>query len=168
MIKRFFLFVIILFTACSKGELQITTIDFNGVNLKYCGTVSTDSQLFFKIDSREALILQLAPGLLKNEASNGVMESTIPAASKLNYRIFNDVVSSNYFCDLLTPPQPVVLADLQAVAGKVRIETIQQIDHPNTFEHHITLQGISFVNDKGERLSNLSVETFGVVTTSLD
>lgn len=163
--KRFFLAALVLLSACSKGELQITTIDFDEVNLQYCGTASTSTQLFFKINQREALILQLAQGIIKNENSNGALESLIPSASKLNYRIFNDGVSSNYFCDLLPPAKPGVVTDLEAVAGKVRIESTPVENEPGKFEHHITLQGISFVNSKGERLSNLSIEEFGAITT---
>ena len=151
--------------SCSKGDLQITSIDFESAALQYCASPTVETQLLFKINEREALILQLGPGLLRNEESNGLIESNIPASSKLSYRIFNDKVTSNYFCDLLPPAKPLVVEDLQAEVGRVRIETIQNEENPNQFDHTITLQGISFVNAKGERLTNLSVEEFGVLTT---
>jgi hypothetical protein len=154
--------------SCSKGELQITSIDFESAALQYCATPTIETQLLFKLNDREALVLQLAPGLLRNENSDGIIESVIPASSKLSYRIFNDKVTSNYFCDLLPPAKPVVVKDLQAEVGRVRIETIQNQEDPNQFDHIISLQGISFVNAKGERLTNLSVEDFGVLTTTVE
>lgn len=167
--KKFvLLFFLILEFSCSKGELQINSVDFDSASLQYCGILNTDSQLFFKINDREALILQLAPGLLRNENSDGLIESTIPNASKLTYRIFNNTVSSSYFCDLLTPSSPLVIEDLNAEVGRVRIETLQNVDDPQKFDHIITLQGVSFVNAKGERLSNLTVENYGTLTTTVE
>ena len=165
--KKLAVFILLLgMASCSKGDLQITNIDFETTALQYCGAATVETQLLFKINDREALILQLAPGLLRNENSDGLIESVIPSASKLSYRIFNDGVSSNYFCDLVPPAKPLVLEDLQAEVGRVRIETVQNAENPLAFDHTISLQGVSFVNSKGERLTNLSVEEFGVLTTS--
>jgi hypothetical protein len=166
--KLAFFTLLILGLSCSKGDLQITAIDFESVTLQYCATPTVETQLLFKINDREALILQLAPGLLRNENSDGLIESNIPASSKLSYRIFNDGVASNYFCDLVPPAKPLVVEDLQAEVGRVRIETIQNQENPNQYYHTITLQGVSFVNSKGERLTNLSVEEFGILTTTVD
>jgi hypothetical protein len=166
--KIFLIFFLIGLSNCSKGELQISTIDFDTASLQYCDAVNIESQLFFKINGQESLILQLAPGLLQNENSEGIIESPIPSASKLTYRIFNNTVSVSYFCDLLTPASPVVIEDLNAEVGRVRIETIQNTDDPQKFDHTITLQGVSFVNSKGERLTNLTVENYGTVTTTLE
>lgn len=152
--------------ACSSGDLQIDTIDFESASVQACGTVSTDTQLFFKLNDREALILQLAPGLLRNEPSDGAIESNIPGASQLTYRIFDGDIDSGYFCDAIPPAAPGVVEDLEAEAGKVRIVTVQSASDTTRFEHAITLQGVTFVNSKGERLTNLLVEDFGTVTTT--
>ncbi len=164
--ERIAIFLLLATAACSGGDLQIDTIDFEAASVQYCGTVSTDTRVFFKLNDREALILQLASGLLRNEASDGAIESNIPGASQLTYRIFNGDVGSGYFCDAIPPAEPGVLEDLQADAGTVRIVTVQSASDTTQFEHTITLQGVSFVNSKGERLTNLSVENFGSVTTS--
>lgn len=159
-------FCLLVLGACSSGDLQIDTIDFESASVENCGAINTETQLFFKLNEREALILQLAPGLLRNENSDGPIESAIPNASQLTYRIFDGDVDSGYFCDAIPPAEPGVLEDLLAEDGTVRIVTAQSATDTTKFEHAITLQGVSFVNSKGERLTNLSVENFGSVTTS--
>jgi hypothetical protein len=164
--ERIALFLLLALASCSSGDLQIQTIDFESAPVEYCGTVSTNTQLFFKLNDQEALILQLAAGLLRNENSDGVIESNIPGASQLTYRIFKGDVGSGYFCDAIPPAEPSVLENLEAEAGKVRIATVQNASDTTKFEHTITLQGVSFVNSKGERLTDLSVENFGTITTT--
>ena len=164
--ERIALFLLLVLAACSNGDLQIEAIDFESAPVQYCGTVSTDTQLFFKLNKQEALVLQLAAGLLRNENSDGAIESAIPGASKLTYRIFNGDVASGYFCDAIPPAEPGVLENLEAEAGTVRIVTAQDASDTTKFEHTITLQGVTFVNSKGERLTNLSVENFGSITTT--
>ena len=164
--ERIAIFLLLATASCSSGDLQIETIDFEAASVQYCGTVTTDTRVFFKLNDRDALILQLASGLLRNEPSDGPIQSNIPGASQLTYRIFNGDVDSGYFCDAIPPAEPGVLEDLLAEAGTVRIVTVQSATDTTKFEHTITLQGVSFVNSKGERLTNLSVEDFGTVTTT--
>lgn len=160
------IFLMLALTACSSGDLQIQTIDFESASVQNCGPVSTDTRLFFKLNDRDALILQLASGLLRNENSDGAIESSIPGGSQLTYRIFTGDVDSGYFCDAIPPAEPGVLEEILAEAGKVRIETVQSATDTTKFVHAISLEGVSFVNAKGERLTNLAIEDFGSVTTS--
>ncbi len=164
--QRIVFFLVLALTGCSAGDLQIDAIDFESASVAYCGAVSTDTQLFFKLNDRDALILQLASGLLRNEPSDAPIESSIPGGSQLTYRIFDGDVDSGYFCDDIPPAKPGVLEEILAEAGKVRIETVQSATDTTRYEHTISLQGVSFVNDKGERLTNLFVEDFGTITTS--
>lgn len=164
--QRIAFFLVLALTGCSAGDLQIDTIDFDSASVAYCGTVSTDTRVFFKLNDRDALILKLASGLLKNEATAAPIESSIPGGSQLTYRIFTADVGSDYFCDDIPPASPGVLEEVEAEAGKVRIETVQSATDTTKYVHTISLQGVSFVNAKGERLTNLFVEDFGSVTTS--
>lgn len=152
--------------SCSSGDLQIETVDFESATVQNCGALSTTTELFFKLNDQEALILELESGLLANEASDGELESAIPGSSQLTYRIFDGSISSAYFCDAVPPATPVVLEEIEAEAGSVLITTVQDPDDSNRFEHEIRLSGITFVNKKGERLTNLAIEDFGTVTTT--
>lgn len=154
-----------LFLSCDDGNLQIETLNFDESNIDFCGTATTGTQVFFKINGDEALILTLASGVLKNEASNGAIESAIPANSKITYRIFSNNVSKNYFCDALPPQTPTVIDQIDAVDGKVLVTTIL-LEDGVTYEHTIQLSDISLVNDDGSRITDLSINDFGVVTTT--
>lgn len=156
------------FVACSDGDLQIETIDFNSVSAESCDSpVTTATTLLFKINDEEALILELQTGVLNNGVVGETVstESTIPSQSSLTYRIFSDGISSSYFCDDIPPATPVVVEEIEAQDGSVIIETVA-LDTIN-FTHTISLSGISFVNEAGERITNLAVDEFGEVTTAI-
>ena len=152
--------------ACSDGDLQIETIDFSNATVQYCGSsVSTGTTIFFKINSDEALILSLQSGLLKNTPSAGTISSAVPGQSKITYRIFSDAVTKGYFCDAIPPSTPVVEEEITAEAGEVLLTTVQNTADTTLYEHTIQLNGISLVNDKGERITDLNINDFGTVTT---
>lgn len=161
----FFLFPAI-FIACSDGDLQIETIDFDAEEVQFCGTTATTATtIFFKISSDEALILKLQNGLLKNEASAGTLSSTVPGQSQLTYRIFSGNVDKDYFCGDIPPGTPVVNEEIAASAGEVLITTVRSASDTTAFEHNIQLSGISLVNEQGERITDLSINDFGTITT---
>ncbi len=151
---------------CSAGDLQLEVIDFESAAIENCGTLSTETTFFFKLNPAEALVLELGSGLLVNEPSDGEIVSAIPGNSQLTYRIFSGNVGSDYFCESLPPATPSVLEDVLADNGEVRITTVQDPNDSTRFEHTIRLAGVSFVNAAGERLTNLTVEDYGTLSTS--
>ncbi|MEH6680894.1 MAG: hypothetical protein V7724_10130 [Sediminicola sp.] len=162
--KRTFLFVFLgLLLSCDDGDLQVETINFDDSAIDFCGTATTATTLMFKINGDEALILTLQGGLLKNEATTDTIISTVPAQSKLSYRIFSGTVAKGYFCDALPPTDPVVLEEITAEDGEVMITTA--MTDSVTFAHTIRLRGISFVNESGSRVTDLRVNNFGAITT---
>ena len=152
--------------ACSDGELQIERIDFDDVALQVCGTPTTDTELLFKLNESEALILNLQSGLLRNEVTGDTLESPIPSQSQLIYRIFSEDVKASYFCDAIPPVVPSVVEEIPAEAGTVLIFTSQNPNDTTRFEHEIRFENVSFVNSAGERLTNLTVDEFGTLVTS--
>ncbi|MEM9000512.1 MAG: hypothetical protein AAGB24_09630 [Bacteroidota bacterium] len=164
--KLLFLIVLLGAWSCSDGDLQIETIDFDDISIQQCGSVSTSTTLFFKIDSDETLILDLQNGLLDNEATTDTIRSTIPNQSQLTYRIFSDNVSSNYFCDEIPPSTPIVVEEIEAIDGEILITTVE-IDSV-TYDHTILLNEVSLINSLGERITDLSISDFGTITTTTD
>jgi len=161
------LFIVALLVSCNDGDLQIETIDFDSVGISNCeSTVTTSSTIFFKINNKEALILELQSGILKNEASDGVITSLVPSQSKLTYRIFSDNVSSNYFCDAVPTTTPSVIEEIEAENGEIRITTTLAEGTTDTFEHTIQLSEITFITSQDERITDLQISEFGTVTTS--
>ena len=156
-----------LFYSCNDGDLQIETIDFDSVALSTCeSTVTTSSTIFFKINNKEALILELQSGILKNEVSSEVITSLVPSQSKLTYRVFSDNVSSNYFCDVIPTTTPSVIEEIESENGEVRITTTLAEGTTDTFEHTIQLSEITFISSTNQRITDLRINEFGTVTTS--
>lgn len=152
--------------SCSDGDLQIERIDFDGVALQACGTPTIETELLFKVNGSEALILDLQSGILKNEVSGDTLESPIPSQSRLIYRIFSQNVSPAYFCDAIPPVTPTVVEEVPAESGSVLIFTSRNPSDTTRFEHQIWFDNVSFVNEARERLTNLTVDEFGTLLTS--
>ncbi len=163
----FVLCVMALLVSCNDGDLQIETIDFDSVGIITCeSTVTTSSTIFFKINNKEALILVLQSGVLKNEVSDGVITSLVPSQSKLTYRIFSDNVTSSYFCDAIPTTTPSVIEEIEAEDGEVLITTVLAEGTTDTFEHTIQLSGISFITSQDERITDLQINDFGAISTN--
>ena len=155
--------------SCGDSDLQIETIDFNGISLQFCDAPVPDTgNLLFKLNGTESLILELQSGALNNGVVGDTVttESSVPGQSSITYRIFDGDVTTNYFCDDVPPVSPIVLEDVGAEDGQVIIETIASADSTN-FVHTISLSGISFVTESGERITNLAIDEFGEVTTTV-
>lgn len=155
----------LLFFACDDGDLQIETVDFDSIiNVQNCGTLSTTAtNVVFKINGDESLIITLASGLLKNEVTTTDRESIVPGNSQISYRIFSDNVTSAYFCDAPPPLTPTATEEIEAEGGSIFITTTTTDDV--TYSHSIKLSGITFVNENGSRITDLQINEFGTVTT---
>ena len=162
--------ILIVCFSCSDGDLQIETLDFDSVSIQDCANVNvTTTNILFKINSDEALILELQSGVLNN--GNSVTDtvettSTVPGNSRLIYRVFSDNVTSSYFCDDFPPASPTVIEEIEAEDGSVIIKSIA-VNDSTEFFHRIQLSGISLVNNSGERITDLSINDFGEITTAI-
>ncbi len=164
--RFFFLPLFVIFLACNDGDLQIESIDFDSVSIETCeSTVTTSSTVFFKINGEETLILELQSGLLQNEVSQDTIVSTLPGQSNLIYRLFSGSVSSNYFCDAIPLTTPSVLEEIEAVNGEVLISTSLDPTDSTQFEHTILLRSVTLINEQGERITDISINEFGTITT---
>ncbi len=168
--RQFLFFCLIcLFVSCDDGDLQIETLDFDNSSIDVCATVAVNTEnILFKINDDEALILTLPANILKNEITpedtpitSNVTES---GPSKITYRIFSDKVSKNYFCDDIPPISPTVIDEIPAKNGSVIITTVLAEDEVS-FEHTIQLDNITLETSSGSRITDLSINDFGVVTT---
>ncbi|WP_149276875.1 hypothetical protein [Pareuzebyella sediminis] len=157
--------------SCDDGELQIERVDFEAVDVTSCGKAEdpTETTFFFKIDQDEALLLNLASGLLANETTlPGSMTSTIPNASKLIYRLFSDNVSQAYFCDQIPPLEPAVLKENNATSGDLEVDTkvASVTSGQKTYSHTITITNLSLTNDQNERITDSSTFVYGDFETN--
>lgn len=162
----FYMFLIV-FIGCDDGDLQIETLDFDTAIIQNCDAITVDiSNVLFKLNASEALILELPSGSIKNEVSEGAMEFTVASSGpvKISYRTFSDTVSNNYFCSAIPLTTPEVVEEIIAQGGSVFITTTLNADGV-TYEHKIELSGISLVTSNDTRITDLSIDNFGTVTT---
>lgn len=158
--------LLILIVACDDGDLQIETLDFDTATIQNCDSVSAETaNVLFKLNSSEALILELPSGAIVNEVSNKTYEITASGPAKSIYRTFSDNVTLEYFCSDIPVTEPTVIEEIIAQGGTVLINTTLNADEI-TFEHEIQLSSISFVTSNDSRITNLAIDNFGTVTTT--
>jgi hypothetical protein len=164
------LFVLCIFTlllSCDDGDLQIDTIDFDSVDIEDCGNISVgQSNVLFKINDDEALILVLPSGVLKNEVSETTITSEVPSGSTLTYRLFSDDVDDDYFCDEIPLTTPTVIDEIEAEGGSILVNTTTE--DSIIFTHVITLSEITFITSTDQRITDLQINDFGTVTTTVE
>jgi len=165
--RLFYLILCISLIACDDGDLQIETIDFDSVTIQTCDIVTpTSNNLLFKLNSTEALILELPFGAINNAVTDGALEYDLASTNtaRVTYRSFSDTVSSDYFCSTIPITSPTVIDEVTAEGGSIFITTVLSEDSLS-YEHTIELSGISFVTSENERITDLSINNFGTVVT---
>lgn len=165
--KHFSIVLLLCFAACSDGDLQIETLDFDSVAIQNCDNLDITTDILFKINEDEVLILDLAPDLLRNEVSTETIESTISTSqSQLIFRAFNDNVTFNYFCDAFPPADPIVIEEIEASGGTILITTTTLDDI--TFTHNIQFRDVILINALGEQIIDLRINDFGEIQTTIN
>ncbi len=157
--------------ACDDGDLQIETLDFDSANIQVCTNNPVEAEManvLFKLNDTEALILELPSDAILNEVSVGEIEKSVSTSgpAKVSYRTFSDNVSSDYFCSEIPLTEPAVVQEIIAEGGSVLITTVISADSTN-YEHTIALSGISLVTSDNSRITDLSINNFGTVTTQV-
>lgn len=167
--KIVFLSLICLCFACDDGDLQIETLDFDSVDPQTCVTLTAENAegyVLFKINGDEALILELPATAFKNEVViDAELEVSATGSTTVSYRIFDDTVSSDYFCSAVPLGTPLLLEEIPATEGKIFITTSTTDDI--TFTHTISLSGISLETGTGQRITDLRINEFGILTTTI-
>jgi hypothetical protein len=148
--KIFFLFSIILLS-CDDGNLDTPDFDFSS-EIKNCGDL-----VLYKIgttNNNEALILTIIGSDFKN--TEGTVTLTIGSTRTVTYRVFDDTVDSNYFCQDVPPTAPTTIQNWTGT-GSINITTTEEIDENNIstglFTNQINLINLVLTKDSGETLS---------------
>jgi len=150
----FLLFSFLLFNACDDGDIIVTSFDFSDQDIDYCSTVDdneTDvtNYIFFKInsDTNEAIAFRISTSdpILTEPSETNTYTYTLgsSASTFVTYRIFNNPVTSDYFCSELPPTQPTVSEEYTSEEGTVTIVTQGDYDDNDGIdaEFEMTLLG---------------------------
>jgi len=124
--RKFFGFILIAlsFNSCDDGDIIVDTFDFDDVALDHCG--GPETYVFFKINTgvNESISLRINTTediFFENEET--VLEDytlDIPlngTTNFVNYRLYDDAISGNYFCNSVPPTSPNVVENYLASSG---------------------------------------------------
>ena len=109
---------------------------------------STSKQIY-NYTSSEALILDIDPALIVNDATplnaprTGLIGDT---NNKLTYQLFSGLLTGSYFCNTTIPSTPVVSEEWNAVAGISNISGIIEVTTTTFgtgFKHTIVLKNVT-------------------------
>lgn len=124
-----------------------TTLPFNfDQTLEKC----TSSNDVYNFNTSEALILNIDPSLIANEVTplNSPRTGLIGTTTNVfTYRLFSNLLTSEYFCNATTPATPAVNEEWNGVAGVSGtsgiIEVTTTTNGPTSFKHTIVLKKVS-------------------------
>ena len=115
--------LIFLIVSCDDGDVIVTELDFDDVELQRCENVGDiSSYVFFKTKSstNEALALQFETVLPILSEVNTSYEVLLSGTDQYSYRVFNGD-PSNYFCNAIPPTSPVAKEEFISTDGLVEI-----------------------------------------------
>ena len=141
------IFIPLLFQGCNDGDIIVTNFDFEDAQLQQCG--DTSNVVFFKINPQVnesiSLLIPTSQELFKETGTQTFNLSS--TGSIVNYRGFDDSVTSSYFCNPVPATSPGVVLEYIGTSGIASLISETTLDD---------FDGIDFVNS-----DDLSQEGFG-------
>ncbi len=112
-----FILFVLLMSSCDDGDFPELSFDFQD-SVDNC-----ESTLFYITTSSrtEAYIIQLLEGDLPLEI--GEKSFSISEQRPVTYRVFDDGIGSDYFCNDLPPTSPLTIEEWLATGGRILIST---------------------------------------------
>jgi len=173
--KLLLLFALVFTFACDDGDLPLEEIDFTSTaSVDACDNVAGVT-LLFKIDSANALILEIPNTLIVNTITDDEAPreaNLIDTNINAYYRGFNTTVTSDYFCSELPPADIQVNLEYTANDGIIKVVTTEIFDTTDPtivtdYRHEITFENIVFSNDDGDSITHTFFE-YGSITTPVE
>lgn len=108
--------------SCNDGDLDISSFEFED-QVSICGTTQYTLYRLSTDEQREALIVTLSNQQIRKDEDIVVPVSVTENGDfTVTYRLFEDQVTSNYFCAAVPPVEPKVQKDWRGVSGTIVIE----------------------------------------------
>jgi hypothetical protein len=149
---------VLLLNGCDDGNLIQEDIDFEDVTTQSC----TDNNLIYKLNDKEALILDIPSTSFTTEPSATDTPTIIDISStnRVVYRLYNGTVSTDNICETIPAATPYVTEQWSATAGKIQIFTTA-VKTVNTttnstritgYNHNIVFKNITFATTNGNQV----------------
>ena len=163
------LIITLILTSCNDGDFDISSFEFEE-KVNVCGSytlyrLSTNGQ-------REALIVTLTAQQIRQD-----QEVVIPVSVSENGlytvtdRVFDDAVTSDYFCATIPAVEPRVVRNWTGVSGLILVENRPVLDADGetivAWEHIIVLNDVVLESGEEKLIFN-DTFLFGTFTTSPD
>jgi len=159
--KLIILFLAFSLLSCNDGDFDVPVFEFTD-------TVNSCGEYILHIknsNSTEVLVLTLST----TEIAGVVGEEQYDISSSLEatYRIFEEGISSDYFCQSIPPSTPKVLKELNAESGVITVITDEIItnDVVTGYSYTISFSELLF-NENSERIFFENLD-FGIFTVNL-
>lgn len=123
---------IIILQSCDDGDIIVTSFDFEDTNLQVCG--ESGAYVFFKIntDAQESISVQL-PIAVEDFIVEDMMSFQINSSTNtVDYRRFNDAITSAYFCNNIPPTTPETISEYSSTSGEALVTTNLELDDNDT------------------------------------
>ena len=158
-----------IFSGCDDGDMTFKSFDFSGEDAQSCNG-SDNSNIYFKINGEEALLLTLTNDALRNEETiNGEpREVTVGSGGNtITYRDYEGEVTNNMLCANPAPAYPGIQEEWLG-DGTILIETAAiRVDGRITgYSHEITIQSATF--SKGDESVTINNNLFGTIIREFD
>jgi len=159
--KKLFAFILtIVLFSCNDGDFDVPAFEFTDT-VNSCG-----EYLLYKTSSEntEAIAINLSPTDLPTEV--GEKEISLGSTKSVTYRIFEDKIDKNYFCQSIPPLTPQILKELVANGGTLLITTtaIENDGNVTGYSHALIIKDLLFT-DNNERIF---FETFDFGQINID
>ena len=109
------------FISCDDGEIFVQSFDFENQPLSYCD--NNESILFYVSNSSdtEAVLANLTLNLDDLLVTGDLSYDLSLSGNDVNFRIFDNPTSPDYFCSAIPPISPNVVQEYSAISGTAEI-----------------------------------------------
>jgi len=144
--RKIFGFILFLFVlnSCDDGDIIVNTFDFDDTDLDHCG--GPETYVFYKInkDVNESISLRIntTEDIFFEDSETALEDYTLDiplngTSNFVNYRLYDDALSGNYFCNSVPPTSPNAVENYKASSGVATLLSGLEFDDND---------GIPFVN----------------------
>ena len=161
------LLFLLLSQSCSDGNLDIASFEFEET-VNVCGSytmyrLSTNGQ-------KEALIVTLTAQQIRQDEETVIpVQVSATGLYTVTDRVFDDQVTSSYFCATVPPVEPTVLRNWEGVSGFILVENRPVYEEDGitieAWEHVIVLNDV-VLESGDEKLIFNDTFLFGTFTTA--
>ena len=156
--------LLLTFTGCDDGDITFNDFNFSSTTaIQHCN----ETNIYYKIEGTEVMILELSPSVLYNIANDEPTEIALGnSGNTIIYRNYSGDVNSSVVCNGSTNPGDPVIVEEWTGEGTISIQTdkITNEDGKLTdYSHKITLNQITFTN--GESTIIINDNLFGSYET---